>query len=79
MLILFRCIVPYFDSTEIWTLKEVLKEMQQKVTKIILSCVSIEKATEELTKSRVMFMVGRANVKPAFPEALERAKHLPEE
>lgn len=71
--------VPYVDATGIRTIKEVLKEMKQNGTKVILSGISNEKVMEELTKSRVMFMVGRANVKPAFPEALEWAKHLLEE
>lgn len=65
--------VPYIDATGLRTLKEVLKEMQNKGTKLILSGVSNEQIIEDLKKSRILFMVGKANVKPAFPEALERA------
>ena len=61
--------VPIVDATGLRTLKEVLKEMQQSGTKVILSGVSNEKVIEELIRSRIMFMVGKANVKPAFPEA----------
>jgi SulP family sulfate permease len=68
--------VPYIDATGLRTLKEVLHEMQQSGTKVILSGVSNEKVIEELNKSRIMFMVGKANVKPAFPEALDRAKEV---
>lgn len=68
--------VPYIDATGLRTLKEVLKEMQSKGTRIVLSGVSNEKIIEDLQKSRILFMVGKANVKSVFPEALERAIEL---
>lgn len=65
--------VPYIDATGLRTLKEVLKEMKSKGTKIVLSGVSNEQIIDDLQKSRILFMVGKANVQPAFPEALKRA------
>lgn len=71
--------VPYIDSTGLRTLKEVLIEMQKKGTKIVLSGITREKVIEELQQSRIVFLVGKANIKPAFPEALERAKEILEQ
>jgi len=68
--------VPYVDATGIRTLKEVLKEMHQNATKVILSGVSNEQVIDELNKARVIFLVGKANVKPDFPAALERAEEV---
>jgi sulfate permease, SulP family len=68
--------VPYIDATGLRSLKEVLKEMQHKGTRIVLSGVAREQVYEQLQKSRILFMVGKANVKPAFPEALERANEI---
>lgn len=68
--------VPYVDATGIRTLKEVFREMQHQGTKVVLSGVSNPQVIEELQKSRLMFMVGKANIKPAFPEALDRAIQL---
>ncbi len=65
--------ISLIDATGLRTLKEVLKEMQHKGTKVVLSGVASVQVLEELQKSRILFMVGKANVKPAFPEALERA------
>lgn len=71
--------VPYIDSTGLRTLKEVLMEMQKKGTKIVLSGITREKVIEDLQQSRIVFLVGKANIKPAFPEALERAKEILEQ
>ena len=68
--------VPYVDATGIRTLKEVFREMEHKGTRMVLSGVTNAHVIEELQKSRLLFMVGKANVKPAFPEALERAIEL---
>jgi len=68
--------VPYVDATGLRTLKEVLREMQQKGTKVVLSGIAREQVYDELLKARIVFMVGKANVKSAFPEALERAKEI---
>jgi SulP family sulfate permease len=68
--------VPYVDATGIRTLKDVLKEMQHSGTKVILSGVSREQVIDELNKSRVTFLVGKANVRPDFPAALQRAKEV---
>ncbi len=66
--------VPYMDATGLRTLKDVLGDMQRQGVKVILSGVSSEKILEDLNHSRVTFMVGKANIKPVFPEALEHAK-----
>lgn len=71
--------VPYIDATGLRTLKEVLKEMQHKGTRVILSGVSSDQVISELKKSRLLFLVGKANVTPAFPEALIRAGEVLEE
>jgi SulP family sulfate permease len=68
--------VPYVDATGLRTLSEVLKEMSHKGTKLILSGITSEQVISELQKSRLLFRIGKANVKPAFPEALERAKEI---
>jgi SulP family sulfate permease len=68
--------VPYIDATGLRTLKEVLKEMHHKNTRVILSGVSSEQVVSELQKSRLLFLVGKANVVTAFPEALARANEL---
>jgi len=68
--------VPYIDATGIRTLKEVFREMDHKGTRVVLSGVASQQVIDELQKSRLLFMVGKANVKPAFPEALERARLL---
>jgi len=71
--------VPYIDATGLRALKEVFKEMQLKGTKIVLSGVAREKVIDELQKSRISFMVGKANIKASFPEALDRAKEILEQ
>lgn len=68
--------VPYIDATGLRALKEVLNDMQNKGTKIVLSGVTNEQVIDELQKSRIAFIVGKANIKPAFPEALERANEI---
>lgn len=68
--------VPYIDATGLRALKEVLNDMQNKGTKIVLSGVTNEQVIDELQKSRIVFIVGKANIKPAFPEALERANEI---
>lgn len=68
--------VPYIDATGIRTLREVFREMSHKGTRVVLSGVASQQVVDELQKSRLLFMVGKANVKPAFPEALERARQL---
>jgi len=71
--------VPYIDATGIRTLKEVVREMHHQGTRMVFSGVASQQVIDELQKSRLLFMVGKANVKPAFPEALERAKQLLDE
>ncbi len=68
--------VPYIDATGIRTIKEVLRDMENKGTRLVLSGVTSQQVIDELNKSRLTFMIGKANIKPIFPEALERAKNL---
>ena len=68
--------VPYIDATGIRTIKEVLKDMKQRGIRLVLSGITSQQVIDELKKSRLSFMIGKANIKPIFPEALDRAKFL---
>lgn len=68
--------VPYVDATGLRTLREVLGDMQGRGTKVVLSGISNSQVIEELNNARILFMVGKANVKPVFPEALARGIEL---
>jgi SulP family sulfate permease len=76
ILILRMRSVPYIDATGIRVLKEVYREMQHKGVWLVLSGITNPQVLEELKKSRLLFMIGKANVKTVFPEALERAKYI---
>ncbi|MDR3716377.1 MAG: sulfate permease [Puia sp.] len=68
--------VPIIDATGIRTLAEVCKESKQKGTKLILSEVHSEQILEELKKSRLLFVIGKANVTDTFQKAIDRGKVL---
>jgi sulfate permease, SulP family len=65
--------VPIIDATGIQTLREVYNESKQRHTKIILSEVHSQQVRKELQDTRLLFAIGKGNVKDTFEEALERA------
>jgi SulP family sulfate permease len=70
--------VPIIDATGIQTLREVYNESKQRHTKIILSEVHSEQVRKELQDTRLLFAIGKGNVKDSFEEALERARVISE-
>jgi SulP family sulfate permease len=64
--------VPFVDSTGMNNFKDVINELKHKKIKVILSGVRKE-VYDELEKSRVVFMVGKANVFDNFPAAMKHA------
>lgn len=70
--------VPFIDSTGSRNLKAVIRDMQHKGTKVVLSGVQ-ENVRKELDKSRITFLVGKANVLDNFDAALQRATHVLDE
>lgn len=71
--------VHLIDGSGTRVLKEVTKYIQRNDGRVILSGVTDSKILEELNKSRLLFMVGKQNVKSAFPEALARAEQILED
>lgn len=70
--------VPVIDATGLHTLKEVFQQAKNQGTKLVLSGVQ-PGLYQELEKSRLIFIVGKANVCPDIDAALERAQVLLEE
>lgn len=68
--------VPIIDATGIQTLKEVHKKSLKHHTKIILSELQSEQVKKELHDSRLLFAIGKGNVKDSFEKALERAEQI---
>src|SRR5690606_30835824 len=71
--------VPVIDATGIRVLQEINNEMQSKGTKLILTEINNEEVFTELSKARIIFRVGKANIKNTLPEAIERSKKLMQE
>ncbi len=72
ILIIRMRLVPMIDATGIRTLQEVYKESKHRGTKLILSGVSSPQVMHELKESRLLFAIGKANIKNNFKEAIER-------
>ncbi|HEV2831026.1 MAG TPA: SulP family inorganic anion transporter [Hanamia sp.] len=70
--------VPIIDATGIQTLREVYNESKKGHTKIILSEVHSQQVRKELQDTRLLFAIGKGNVKDSFEEALERARIISE-
>lgn len=68
--------VPIIDATGIQTLKEVIQSLKKHDTKIILSEMESEQVQKELQDSRLLFIVGKANVTRTFDKALARAQKI---
>ncbi|MEO8822401.1 MAG: SulP family inorganic anion transporter [Ginsengibacter sp.] len=71
--------VPIIDATGIQVLKEVVREFEKLHTKIIISELESEQVIKELQDSRLLFTIGKANVKGTFEKALERAERILED
>ncbi len=68
--------VPIIDATGIKTLQEIQKEWKNLGTKIILSEVNSEQVLLELKNSRLLFLIGKANVTKDFADAVMRSNLL---
>jgi sulfate permease, SulP family len=68
--------VPIIDATGIQTLREIYTEANKKGTALVLSEVHSEQVWQSLKKSRLLFAIGKANVKDSFEKALEKSKSI---
>lgn len=65
--------VPFIDSSGIQTFRDVIRQIQTRKVKVILSGVN-EEVRNELNNQRIDFLVGRNNIYSQFEDALEAAK-----
>ncbi|MFB0495712.1 SulP family sulfate permease [Mucilaginibacter sp. OAE612] len=68
--------VPVIDATGIRVLRDVHQEIKKKGTKLILSEANSEQVTEALKKTRLLFQIGKGNVRDTFEKALKRADEV---
>ncbi|GGA98563.1 SulP family inorganic anion transporter [Mucilaginibacter rubeus] len=68
--------VPVIDATGIRVLRDVHQEIKKKGTKLILSEVNSEQVTGALKKTRLLFQIGKGNVRDTFEKALKRADEV---
>jgi sulfate permease, SulP family len=68
--------VPVIDATGIRVLRDVNKEIKRKGTKLILSEINSNQVTNELKKARLLFQIGKGNIRNTFEEALKRANDI---
>lgn len=68
--------VPVIDATGIRVLKDVNNELQKKGSKLILAEVNSIQVTNELEKARLLFQIGKGNIKTTFEGALKRATDI---
>ncbi len=71
--------VPIVDATGIKTLTEVYRESKRNGTRLILSEIESEQVMQELKITRLLFAIGKANVKKTLEEAIQRSKIILEE
>lgn len=67
--------VPIIDSTGLNNLKEIVKELQNRKIKIILSEAPLN-VSEIINKSRIAFLIGKKNICNSFEDSLSRAKEI---
>ena len=67
--------VPFIDSTGLKNLKEAIKTVQNQGTKVLLSGVN-NSVLNELSKERIVFLVGKANIFSDFSAAIKRANFI---
>ncbi len=68
--------VPVIDATGIRVLKEVNTATKKHGTKLILAEVNSLQVTGELKKARLLFQIGKGNIKDTFENALKRANDI---
>lgn len=68
--------VPVIDATGLRVLKEVQRQLKAKGAKLILSEIANEPVMAELQKARLLFQIGKGNVRETFEMAVMRAKEL---
>ena len=68
--------VPIIDGTGLRTLDEVEKECRKKGIKLVLTEVDKGHVLEELSKYRLVFKLGKANILPTIGEGLARAEAI---
>jgi SulP family sulfate permease len=68
--------VPVIDATGIRVLRDVDREIKKKGTKLILAEVNSAQVTGELKKARLLFQIGKGNVKDTFENAIKRANDI---
>jgi sulfate permease, SulP family len=68
--------VPIIDASGIRVLREVDAATKKEGTKLILAEVASAQVIGELKKARLIFKIGKGNIKGTFETALERAKEI---
>jgi SulP family sulfate permease len=68
--------VPVIDATGIRVLREVHTATKKQGTKLVLAEVNSLQVTGELKKARLLFQIGKGNVKDTFEKALQRANEI---
>jgi len=68
--------VPVIDATGIRVLREVHTATRKQGTKLILAEVNSLQVTAELKKARLVFQIGKGNIKDTFQNALIRANEI---
>ncbi len=68
--------VPIIDATGIKTLEEVYKESRQRGTKLILSEIHSTQVIKALQDARLIFKIGKANIRDSFPGAIDRSREI---
>lgn len=68
--------VPVIDATGIRVLKEVHAAMKRQGTKLVLAEVNNAQITGELKKARLLFQIGKGNIKDTFEKAIVRANEI---
>lgn len=68
--------VPIIDATGIKAIRDVYKESRQRGIKVILCEVNSPEVLQELKDARLLFAIGKANVKDTFEEAVRRSNEV---
>lgn len=74
VLIIRMRFVPVIDATGIVSFQELIRKLEKRGIKIILSELLSDQVRTELHNSRILFTIGYGNVFTTFQEAVERAK-----
>ncbi len=68
--------VPVIDATGIRVLREVHAAMKRQGTKLVLAEVNNAQIMGELKKARLLFQIGKGNIKDTFEKAIVRANEI---